>query len=63
MLLELMKFIYHRYASIKISYARQNQYKTDLLAFLVHSSEFTHYFINQKTKTDQFLLFQHDNIE
>jgi hypothetical protein len=63
MLLELMNFIYHRYASIKISYARQNQYKTDLLAFLVHLSEFSHYFINQKISIKQFLIFQNDNIE
>jgi hypothetical protein len=58
-----MNFIYHRYASIKISYARQNQYKTDLLAFLVHLSEFSHYFINQKPSHKQFLLFQNNTIE
>ncbi|CAF1007122.1 unnamed protein product [Rotaria sordida] len=63
MLLELMNFIYHRYVSIKISYARQNQYKTDLLAFLVHSSQFTHYFINKKNSIKQYLLFNNDNIE
>jgi hypothetical protein len=58
-----MNFIYHRYASIKISYARQNQYKTDLLAFLVHLSEFSHYFINQKNSNKHLLLFKNDNIE
>jgi hypothetical protein len=62
MLIELMNFIYHRYASIKISYARQNQYKTDLLAFLVHLSEYSHYFINQKNSNEEFLLFKNDQI-
>ena len=60
MLLELMHFIYQRYASIKISYARQNQYKTDLLAWLVHSSEYAHYFLRA---TDTIVLFQPENIE
>ncbi|CAF1278092.1 unnamed protein product [Adineta steineri] len=63
MLLELMNFIYHRYASIKISYARQNQYKTDLLATLVYFSEYTHYFINYKNSTKEFLLFKNENVE
>ncbi|CAF4735586.1 unnamed protein product, partial [Rotaria sp. Silwood2] len=63
MLLELMNFIYHRYASIKISYARQNQYKIDLLALLVHSSQYTHYFINKRNAIKQYLLFNNDNIE
>ena len=63
MLIELMTFISHRYASIKISYARQNQYKSDLLAFLVHLSEFSHYFINQRSSNKHFLLFQMDSIE
>ena len=63
LLLELMKFIYQRYASIKISYARQNQYKSDLIAFLVHLSEFSHYFINQKTSIQHFLLFKNEHIE
>ena len=58
MLLELMNFIHHRYASIRISYGRQNQYKTDLLAFLVHSSQFTHYFICEKNFKNDFLLFK-----
>jgi hypothetical protein len=58
-----MNFISHRYASIKISYARQNQYKTDLLAFLVHLSEFTHFFIAQRKSVKHFLLFKNDHIE
>ncbi|CAF3340357.1 unnamed protein product [Rotaria sp. Silwood1] len=63
MLLELMNFIYHRYASIKISYARQSQYKSDLVALLVHASQFTHYFINKKNSINQYLVFNNDNIE
>jgi hypothetical protein len=58
-----MNFILHRYSSIKISYARQNQYKFDLLAFLVHLTEFTHFFINQNKIIKQFLLFKHDSLE
>lgn len=63
LLLELMNFISHRYASIKISYSRQSQYKTDLLAFLVHLSEYSHYFINQNNFKQDFLLFKNDHIE
>ena len=62
MLIELMKFFYHRYASIKISYARQNQYKSDLLAFLIYVSEYSHYFINQTSANKQFL-FKSQTIE
>ncbi|CAF3316737.1 unnamed protein product [Rotaria socialis] len=63
LLLELMNFIYQRYASIKISYARQSQYKNDLLAFLVHSSQYAHYFINNKSSIQECLLFNFDNAE
>ncbi|UJR33493.1 hypothetical protein I4U23_020938 [Adineta vaga] len=62
-LLNFMDLIYHRYASVQISYARQNQYKTDLLALLVHASEFSHYFINQNHSDKQFMFFQNANIE
>lgn len=58
-----MNFISNRYSSIKISYSRQNQYKTDLLAFLVHLSEYSHYFLNQKISNKSFFLFQNDHIE
>ena len=57
-LLELMNFISHRYSSIKISYARQSQYKVDLLAFLVHISEFTHYFFVENKSEPKYVLLQ-----
>ncbi|CAF0854815.1 unnamed protein product [Adineta ricciae] len=63
MLLDLMKFFSHRYASMQISYARQNQYRTDLLALLVHASEFSHYFVQQNSPIKQFVLFQNDHLE
>ena len=63
LLIELMNFMYHRYGSMKISYARQNQYKVDLLAFLVHLSEFAHYFLEQKPSNKQFLLLKNNAIE
>ena len=63
MLLELMHFIYQRYASITISYARQNQYKVDLLAFLVHASEYAHYFLVRRTSSANFVLFPQENIQ
>lgn len=63
LLIELMNFIYHRYGSTKISYARQNQYKVDLLAFLVHSSEFAHYFLENKSRNKLFLLLKKNAIE
>lgn len=63
MLLELMNFIYQRYASIRVSYARQRQYKHDLVAFLVHSSQFAQYFVNKNNSTKEYLLFNLDKIE
>lgn len=63
LLIELMNFVYHRYGSMKISYARQNQYKADLMAFLVHSSEFAHYFLDQTSMKKQFLLLKINAVE
>ena len=63
MLLELMHFIQQRYASIKVSYARQNQYKIDLLAFLLHVSEYVHYFLVHRTSPVNFVLFPTEDIQ
>lgn len=63
MLLEFMNFIYHRYASVRASYARQAQYRVDLLGFLMYVSEFSHYFFGGNKPASEFVLFQHDHIE